>query len=240
MTRSDSAGDPPIQLERNKQIDAICDRFELAWDTENRPRIEEYLELLPAADRRLLLGELLASELALRGRQQAVCDRGEYADRFPEYLDIVTEVFKRRRPEPAQESAAIVERYLQIIRAIRSRLRPEAMTAATGGSDQNLLTLASRLSLYTLDHTAEIEAPAEEQLWLWVIHACGKAKSLDLDGMEAMIRDLLESFPPARRSILIDVLLGHTSSQAAQAHAVTVRAVTRTIRIATMLLEQGH
>ena len=196
-------------------------------------------KLLPAADRPRLLTELLASELALRRLQDEVCDQAEYAERFPEYLGVMAEVFRRRRPEPVQETAATGEKYLEIIQAVRSRLRPDASTTAILGSDRNLRLLASQLSRHALQDPPSVDAPGEQQLWLSIMQTCRKLKSLDPQGVEAVVRDLLESFPPARRSVLIDLLLGHTSSQAARAGGVTERTVTSTILIATKLLEQA-
>jgi hypothetical protein len=238
MDQSDSAGNTPIQLERNKQIDAICDRFELAWDAGSPPRIEEYLELLPAADRRRLLAELLASELALRGPHDGSCNRAAYTERFPQYRDIIAEVF-RRQPEPAREAAAAGEIYFEIIQAVRSRLRPDALTKAIYDRDQDWRALADQFSRYAQKTPAHADETLEQQLWPWIIHTCGKLTSLDPSGVEAVVRGLLESFPPARRSILIDLLLGQTISQAAQANGVTQRTVTSTVLVATKLLEQA-
>jgi len=239
MDPSNTAGNLPIQLQRSKQIDAICDRFELAWDADSPPRIEEYLGLLPADDRRSLLGELLASELALRGRQDEVCDRAEYSERFPQFLDVVAEVFNRRPPESTKESADAGERYFEIIRAFRAGRQTDAAATAIQGGDRNLRALTSQCSRYALLDPVEADAPPEQQLWLWILETCRRLKSLDPAGVDGVVQQLLASFPPARQSILLDVLLGRTSSQAARASGVTQRTVLSTILIATKLLEQA-
>jgi hypothetical protein len=240
MDQPEPAGNLPDQLKRNQQIDAICDRFELAWDDGSPPRIEEYLVLLPTADRRSLLVELLASEMALRGRQDEACDRAEYSERFPQYLDVVADVFDRQRPDSAQEAAAASARYFELIQAFRSRRRPAVLTTAVPGSERTLRTLASQLSRHALSKPpTDADGTLEERLWLWILHTCSKLKTLNAGGVDAVVQSLLEAFPPARQSILIDVLLGHASSQAARAGGVTERTVASTIEIATKLLEQA-
>jgi hypothetical protein len=38
----------------------VCDRFELAWQASQRPRIEDYLDDTPEPERSILLRELVA------------------------------------------------------------------------------------------------------------------------------------------------------------------------------------
>ena len=72
-----------LPLELLDQIDRICDRFEAAWESDTRPRIEDHLDEVPAAYRLALLSDLLAAELRRRRRGEQPEPR-EYADRFPE------------------------------------------------------------------------------------------------------------------------------------------------------------
>jgi hypothetical protein len=50
--------DLPLDLMR--QVDAVCDRFESSLQAGAAPRIDVYLELVPATARLVLIGELLA------------------------------------------------------------------------------------------------------------------------------------------------------------------------------------
>jgi hypothetical protein len=50
--------DLPLDLMR--QVDAVCDRFEASLQAGAAPRIDVYLELMPATVRLVLIGELLA------------------------------------------------------------------------------------------------------------------------------------------------------------------------------------
>jgi hypothetical protein len=45
----------------------------------DRSTIEDYLDRLPGVDRAVLLGELLASELALREERREPCEREAYS-----------------------------------------------------------------------------------------------------------------------------------------------------------------
>lgn len=63
-------GDASEALSRLQQIDAVCDRFEEAWNGDTAPSLEKYLADSAAADRDALLRELLAIELEYRRDDQ--------------------------------------------------------------------------------------------------------------------------------------------------------------------------
>jgi hypothetical protein len=64
-------------LSQSQRVDRVCNRFEKAWQAEQRPRIEDYLCDLPEADRPFLLRELLGLELAYRRRAHESPELGE-------------------------------------------------------------------------------------------------------------------------------------------------------------------
>jgi serine/threonine protein kinase len=64
------------------RIDAACDRFEAEWKAGRRPRIEDYLDAVPAPGREELLRELLVLELTYRARGREDPTPDEYRDRF--------------------------------------------------------------------------------------------------------------------------------------------------------------
>jgi serine/threonine protein kinase len=64
-----------------------CVRFEDAWLTGGRPRIEEFLDGFRDAARRELVHELIAVEVAYRLREKEVPKAHEYRERFPD-LDL--------------------------------------------------------------------------------------------------------------------------------------------------------
>ena len=49
-----------LPLDLMRRVDAVCDRFESALEAGAAPRIDVYLELVPAPVRLVLMGELLA------------------------------------------------------------------------------------------------------------------------------------------------------------------------------------
>ena len=84
----------PLSLSHEGRIDAACDRYEAAWKTGGRPRIEAYLDAEREAERPALFRQLLALELELRGRQGERTDPDDYLTRFPEYTHLVEEAFR--------------------------------------------------------------------------------------------------------------------------------------------------
>jgi WD40 repeat protein/serine/threonine protein kinase len=96
-----SEGSLPLPMELH--IDAVCQKFEAAWQATGadraRPRIEDYLATVDAAARRPLLCELLRVELHYRRAERPSAD--EYRRRFPEHAHLLGPLF-----EPRPESAA--------------------------------------------------------------------------------------------------------------------------------------
>lgn len=66
------------------QIVAACDRYEASWLAGLRPRVEDFLDDAPAAERSDLLRELLALELEWRRRSGEQPTSAEYLARFPD------------------------------------------------------------------------------------------------------------------------------------------------------------
>jgi eukaryotic-like serine/threonine-protein kinase len=111
--------DPPPPLA--DRVDEACDRFEAAWLSGKRPRIEDYLPAAPEPDRESYLRELLILELAYRRRDGEQPALAEYAARFAEHKDAVATCFgasagrgepshptERARPAPTEPDTAAV------------------------------------------------------------------------------------------------------------------------------------
>lgn len=97
----------------NTWIDKVADRFELAWRSGTRPRIEDFLGDEEGGHRRALLKELLKVERALResdGSPPPLAD--EYCQRFPRDIDIVREVLEDVPPRPPRAKAVGADRNL--------------------------------------------------------------------------------------------------------------------------------
>jgi serine/threonine-protein kinase len=93
-TRVDSS----LSLEAARQIDALCDRFEAAWRSGDRPRAEHFLGALPAAPDAELLAELIGLELHYRRAAGEAPGEAEYRARFPGHADAVAAAFRRHDP----------------------------------------------------------------------------------------------------------------------------------------------
>jgi serine/threonine protein kinase/formylglycine-generating enzyme required for sulfatase activity len=97
----------PTRLER---FISICERYEVAWKSPHRPRIEDYLADVEARDRLPLLRELIMLECELRLRAGERPEREEYVERFPNDASAVLGAFRGwgasglplRAPEPPE------------------------------------------------------------------------------------------------------------------------------------------
>ena len=67
--------------------------FASAWHSDRRPCIESYLGAVTAAERPTLLGDLLATELALRVAGGEEFSKEDYERRFPGDLGLIDSVF---------------------------------------------------------------------------------------------------------------------------------------------------
>jgi WD40 repeat protein/predicted Ser/Thr protein kinase len=65
-------------------VDQVCNRFEAAWNTGGRPRIEGFLGDVPEAGRADLLRELVPLEVHYRHACGEDCRPEEFRDRFPD------------------------------------------------------------------------------------------------------------------------------------------------------------
>src|SRR5437016_784705 len=70
-------------LARAQQIDQICDRFEAAWRTGRRPRVEDFLDEATGPERTALLCELLAVEVYHRRTAGETPQPEDFLARFP-------------------------------------------------------------------------------------------------------------------------------------------------------------
>jgi serine/threonine protein kinase len=100
MDQTDGGAEDSLPLEAQRRIDAVCERFEKAWQMgqEPRPRIEDFLGGFDGAEREALLRELLRVELACRlARGDRPVPR-DYESRFPGFGALVRQEIDKRRP----------------------------------------------------------------------------------------------------------------------------------------------
>jgi WD40 repeat protein/serine/threonine protein kinase len=81
--------DEPLSLSVLKQIDRACDGFEIAWRSDEKPRIEDYLALVSKRVRIDLLRELLRVEIACRQERDETILSQDYTPRFPEHGSLI-------------------------------------------------------------------------------------------------------------------------------------------------------
>jgi serine/threonine protein kinase/formylglycine-generating enzyme required for sulfatase activity len=81
------------KVDLNRRIDAICTQFERQWRDGRSPRIDEFMDQIPAAGRARGLRELIAVEVELRREAGQVFDIESYLARFPDQEHVVREAF---------------------------------------------------------------------------------------------------------------------------------------------------
>ena len=74
-------------LRDTRCIDAVCDRFEEAWLSGERPSLESLLPAVPEHCRGRLFQELLGVEIKLRRRAGESPTPDEYRRKYPEFSD---------------------------------------------------------------------------------------------------------------------------------------------------------
>src|SRR5215471_15210135 len=72
-----------LPLSVDERIDAVCTRFEAAWQAGQQPRLEDFLGAAEGSEREALLSELLGVELDYRCQGGSVPAVEEYLGRFP-------------------------------------------------------------------------------------------------------------------------------------------------------------
>jgi len=87
------ANTPLSSFEIAERVDALCDRFEQAWDADDRPRMEDFLAGLDEKLQQAALWELIALELDLRRDCGETPQKQEYEQRFPQWKEIISGVF---------------------------------------------------------------------------------------------------------------------------------------------------
>ena len=105
MGRQDRVGEAKVLSTDAKTVEHICQRFEDAWQAGGAPRLEDFLEQAPAADRDALLRDLLRLELSYRAGQGPGATPEEYQARFPAHADCIAAAFDHARFLPGSWAA---------------------------------------------------------------------------------------------------------------------------------------
>lgn len=87
-------------------IDSTCDRFERAWLSGERPRIEEYLKASGYARDTSLFRQLLLLDIDYREKAGERPAEEEYRERFPEHAAVIASAFRHAKGGgPSQATA---------------------------------------------------------------------------------------------------------------------------------------
>jgi len=111
--------DPAVSGTRNEplsemlRIDEICQRFEAAWKSGDRPLIEEYCRDMPEPERSSLVKELLSLELSYREQLGEQPSKEEYLQRFPEHREVLVALLDTVRSAQATEGEGGASRGLR-------------------------------------------------------------------------------------------------------------------------------
>jgi serine/threonine-protein kinase len=90
---NEHSGDASLSPSQFLWLDALCDRFEDAWQAARRPRIEQYLANTPEPRRSELLCELLLLDIEYRAKLGESPSAAEYKARFPHDGKLIDEAF---------------------------------------------------------------------------------------------------------------------------------------------------
>jgi eukaryotic-like serine/threonine-protein kinase len=104
-----------LSLAAAQQVNALCNRFEAAWQAGQRPRLEDALAEAAEVERPALLQELLALEVYYRRQHGEAPCPDEYRDRFPD-LDpawLAAELRADQRARWLRGERVLAEEYLR-------------------------------------------------------------------------------------------------------------------------------
>jgi eukaryotic-like serine/threonine-protein kinase len=90
MSEANSTASVGTSTAADDRIDEICDQFEAAWKTGERPCIEDYLARGDASDRAVLLRELVILDLFWRKRAGEHPEPREYLESLPDKNDVTS------------------------------------------------------------------------------------------------------------------------------------------------------
>jgi tetratricopeptide (TPR) repeat protein len=105
MSDVSSRGDSPLSLSLARRINAVCNRFELAWQAGPQPRLEDFLGDTPEPERSALLRELIALDIDYRRQAGENPTAEEYHARFPALAPPTGASTVQDSPSPADGTA---------------------------------------------------------------------------------------------------------------------------------------
>ncbi|MCI0460401.1 MAG: serine/threonine protein kinase, partial [Gemmataceae bacterium] len=137
-----------LPLPALRRIDAICARFEAAWQAGQEPCIQDFLAEVPETERLDLFRELLQAEMELRAAQGMAANEASYRQQFPEFDEVIASVC-RRHGDTGQERSAPTPVVQASPREARPPGKPSSTVLALFGADPSAgARLRRRLGRY--------------------------------------------------------------------------------------------
>src|SRR5262249_23199959 len=102
---ADNPDGNPSSLSVIEEIDAACDHFEAEWQAGARPQIEVYLARASERARLGMLEQLLYLEIHYRLDSGETPLPADYVRRFPQFADLVCNVFTEQQARQSPQNA---------------------------------------------------------------------------------------------------------------------------------------
>ena len=106
MSHSGGSSDPDWSFRELEHIDAVCDGFERAWNSQLSVRIEDLLDNHPDLPQSQLLFELVRLERHLRQSVGESPGLDEYLSRFPNHQSVIAHVWRQGSAASTSEDLA--------------------------------------------------------------------------------------------------------------------------------------
>lgn len=132
--------DEPVQAHVDstvQRVDIACDAFEAAWQSEPRPRIEDFLD--DSTDRERMFRELLALEFDLLQQKGEDGDPEDYRRRFPDLIPIIDELFTE-----GETLAPVAGRLTDTVPMSNADQQAQRQSSGTAFADYELLEEIAR------------------------------------------------------------------------------------------------
>src|SRR5262245_13875113 len=89
-----------LALDAQLVIDQLCSRYEASLQVGEAPSLEAYLQESSVTDPTALLAELVRLDVTYRRRGGERPSPGDYVGRFPDFTEVIEEVFEEDRSSP--------------------------------------------------------------------------------------------------------------------------------------------
>ncbi len=100
LSGRDSTADVAPARTAGTRLDAVCSRFEAAWQQGSRPALEEHLSQVPEPERWPLLERLVRVEFHYRQKTGETPSLKEYQSRFPQYEKELAQLLSGQQATP--------------------------------------------------------------------------------------------------------------------------------------------